>query len=125
MISDADETVALSILSTGAAPGEMQDLRNALRDELLALPIDDVAPVAAAAAPAHAKGAEALAVGALVLQLGQQTGVFAGVVDVVASWLVRQRIDIAIDIDGQRLSGTVTKAQRDALVGAYLGRVQR
>jgi hypothetical protein len=42
---------------------------------------------------------------------------------VVASWLSRQPADVKIEIDGQTFAGTVSRKQRDALVAAYLARV--
>lgn len=46
-------------------------------------------------------------------------------VGLVTSWLSRQEVDVEVELDGQRLHGSVTRQQRDALVESYLRRVDR
>jgi hypothetical protein len=94
-----------------------------LRGELLVLDVDDVRSASAGPAPAGAKGAEAIAAGALLVSMAPQ--LVGAVVDVITSWLRRQPIDIEIEIEGQRLRGSVTRAQRDAIVTAYLRRMEK
>jgi ABC-type amino acid transport substrate-binding protein len=80
-----------------------------------------VALVAAGPPPAGAKSGGLVTWGALAVSLAS-AGSFQVVVDMVASWLRRQPADIEIEIDGQKLSGTVTREQREALVQAFLAR---
>jgi hypothetical protein len=110
----------LVIAAPDTTSEEMQGLRNRLRDELLRLPVDDVVPVSAGPAPAGAKAVEALELGALIVSIGQSTGLIAAVVEVVASWMKRQPIHVEVTIGEHTLKGPVTAAQRDALVSAFL-----
>jgi hypothetical protein len=83
--------------------------------------VDEATLSAGGPAPAGAKAGELVTWGALVVSLAS-AGSFQVVVDTVASWLRRQPADIEIEIDGQKLSGPVTREQRDALVQAFLAR---
>jgi hypothetical protein len=94
-----------------------------LRDELLDLDVESVEGPAGGPPPPLSKSAEVFTIGALVLTLGPS--VVEGVVAVLVSWLSRQPSDVAIEIDGQSFSGTVTRKQREALVATYLARVSQ
>jgi hypothetical protein len=84
--------------------------------------VEEAALVDGGSPPAGAKSGGLLSWGALVVSLAS-AGSFQVVVDTIASWLRRQPADIAIEIDGLKLSGTVTRDQRDALVQAFLSRI--
>jgi hypothetical protein len=120
---DAIAEVTLGIAAPDVTAGELQELRNLLRDELLRLPVDDVLPASGGPAPDGAKAVEALAVGALVVSLGQSSGLFRAVVDTIASWLKRQTIEVEVVVGDQRLKAPVTAAQREALVTAFVERL--
>ena len=83
--------------------------------------VDEAALIARGPAPAGAKSGGLVTWGALVVSL-VSAGSFQVVVDTVASWLRRPPADVEIEIDGQKLSGPVTREQRDALVQAFLAR---
>jgi len=83
--------------------------------------VDEATLLAHGPAPAGTKSGGLVTWGALVVSLAS-AGSFQVVVDTVASWLRRQPADIEIEIDGQELSGMVTREQRDALVQAFLAR---
>jgi hypothetical protein len=101
---------------------ERADLARDLQAMLRVLDeVEDAALVLGGPTPAGAKSGGVLAWGALVVSL-VSAGSFQVVIDTVASWLRRQPADIEIEIDGQRLSGTVTREQRDALVQTFLAR---
>ena len=82
----------------------------------------DVRPATTGPAPAGSKSGEVIAVGALVVTLAPI--VLEGLVTVLSSWLSRQPSDVEIEVDGHRFKGRVTKAQRDALVTAFVRRVE-
>jgi hypothetical protein len=92
-----------------------------LRDELLDLDVDSVDRPSDGSAPEGTKAGEMLAAGALLLTVAPT--IVEGVVAVLVSWLSRQPSDVTIEIDGQKFTGPVTRKQRDALVAAYLSRV--
>ncbi|GIF52127.1 hypothetical protein DFJ67_6335 [Asanoa ferruginea] len=92
-----------------------------LRDELLDLDVDSVERPSGGPAPDGTKAGEVLTAGALLLAVAPS--VVEGVLAVLTSWLSRQPSDVTIEIDGQTFTGPVTREQRDALVAAYLSRV--
>lgn len=96
-------------------------LSRQLRQELLTLDVAAVRPASTGQPPAGAKAGEATAAGALAVSLAPQ--IMPQLVAVVTSWLRRQHPEISVDIDGQRLEGSVNRDQRDAIINAYLKRV--
>jgi hypothetical protein len=100
-------------------------LTRQLRAELAELDVDSVAPVPGGPAPDGAKGADAVALGAIVVALSASGGVLTALVDVLRDWLSRQavghRISVTIDGDTIQLEGGSTE-QQQALVDAYLQR---
>jgi hypothetical protein len=118
MVGPAD--ILVRIDGPDLTDAELAELSRLLGDELLALPVDDVRPAAEGPPPPGAKAVEAVALGALIVSAVPQ--LIGGLVDVVVSWLKRQPMEVSVEIDGQRFSGTVTRAQRDALVERFLER---
>lgn len=116
-------SIALHLVVDGAdvTADERADLARQLREELVALDQVAVEPAGAGPLPRGAKAVEMIAFGALAATLAPE--VVPYLVEVVASWLRRQPSDIAVEIDGQRLHGRLSRAQRDAIVAAYLDRV--
>lgn len=115
--------IDVRVVFPGADAETLQDLALDLRRAILVTDVDDVRPATADATPAGAKSDAALTVGALVVMLAPT--VMEGLMTVVSSWLSRQPRDIEIEVDGQRLRGTVTRQQRDELVAAYVRRLNR
>ncbi|MFI7601559.1 hypothetical protein [Actinoplanes sp. NPDC049681] len=117
------ETVTLDVrvLGAGLEPERVQESARDLRTAILTTDVDDAKPAPAGPAPAGAKSGDALSVGALVVTLAPS--IVEALMGVVASWLSRQPGDIEIEIEGHRLKGHVTRAQRDELVAAYLSRL--
>jgi hypothetical protein len=101
---------------------ELAAMAGSLRAGLLTLDVEDVRPAAAGPAPVGAKAAEMVVAGALLVSMAPP--LIGGVVDVVASWLRRQVVDVEVEIAGHRLKGPVTSQQRDALVAAFLDRTE-
>jgi hypothetical protein len=117
-------TIVVLVLAVDGADlntDERADLARQLRGELLALDIVAVQPVSAGPLPPGAKAGEAIAFGALAVSLAPE--IMTRLLDVVTSWLRRQRSHIYVEIDGQHLQGQVSREQRDAIVAAYLSRV--
>ncbi|MDR7277276.1 hypothetical protein [Catenuloplanes atrovinosus] len=111
----------IDINGAGLDDEELAALSRNLRGLLLELDVDSVRQVSAGAAPPGAKAGEAVTYGALLVAAAP--AVVASIIEVVGSWLRRQPRDIEIEVAGQRLKGTVTRAQRDAIVAAYLQQV--
>jgi hypothetical protein len=102
---------------------ELTEMAAGLRRDLLALDVDDVRPLADGRLPEGAKSGTAITLGALVVSTSP--AVVGGVIAIVSSWLSRQPKHIEVEIEGQKLSGAVTAAQRDAIVQAYLAKAGR
>jgi hypothetical protein len=114
-------SLRLHVRVTGAVDDEDAAAAcRSLRSELLE--VTDVSVPGGAAPVPGAKSAAAAAVGALLVSA--TPAAIPVILDVALGWLRRQPIDIALEIDGQRISGRVTRDQRDQLVRAYLHRVQ-
>jgi hypothetical protein len=106
----------------GMGDVERAELARGLRELLSEIDaVDDVARVAGGPVPVGAKSALLVTWGAVLVSVAS-TGSFEVVVDTIASWLGRQPADIEVEIDGQRLSGSVSREQREALVQAFLAR---
>jgi hypothetical protein len=110
--------ILLQVSGSQLNADELAELTRNLRAALLSTEVDDVVPQSHGPAPLGAKAIETFALGALVVSMAPT---LAGVVvDVVASWLKRQRVDVEVLIDGQQLRGSFTPEQREAIVAAFL-----
>ena len=96
-----------------------------LRTEISELDVESVRGVASGAAPAGAKGADAVTVGAVVVALSASGGVFTALVETVRDWLgrsaARHRVSLTIDGDTIDLE-RATADERRELVEAYVRR---
>ncbi|HVD88507.1 MAG TPA: hypothetical protein VNB91_06405 [Jatrophihabitantaceae bacterium] len=75
--------------------------------------------------PEHAKGADAVTIGALVVALSATGGVFTALVETLRAWLSRQsaRHRISMTIDGDTIELQRAGAeQKQALIEAYIAR---
>lgn len=101
------------------------ELGDSLRELMLSLDgVRSVRWVSDGTAPSTAKGgAEVVTWVAVLVALGAGTAV-PTVVDALASWLRRQSHEIVVEVDGIKLSGSVTPAERAQLVDAVLARIQ-
>jgi hypothetical protein len=92
-----------------------------LREELLALEVDDVEPLAGEGAPDGAKGLS-LALGALLVKLGSGVPLRA-VLDVLQRWARANRRDVEVTLDGNTLRLTsVSAEQQDKIIDVWLAR---
>ncbi|MFI5951847.1 hypothetical protein ACIA8B_30285 [Micromonospora chalcea] len=116
---DASE-FSLQVRSADRDPDEIAELTRNLREQILLTEVESVRPLATATAAGAKSGASAT-VGALVIAVAPV--LVATVADVLASWLRRQQVDVEIEVDGERWTGSVTPAQRDEMVTAILRRL--
>jgi hypothetical protein len=111
----------------GADAEDVDRLSRQLRNELRALDVDDVRTVAAAAAPAGAKG-DAASIAEWLVTLSAGGGVFVTVLATVKDWLARRggghRIKLTIDDDTIELSAA-SDVERTELLHAFLRRHQQ
>jgi hypothetical protein len=102
--------ILLQVVPAGDAPDDDEALAEsalALGDELAELDVDEVVPVTAGAAPAGAKGIELLALGGLLVKLGQSTQVLRQVVDAIRDWVGRgEARSVRMTVDGDVLEIT-------------------
>jgi hypothetical protein len=95
--------------------GELAELTQRLRDELLELDVDAVEPATGGAAPEGAKGLELLALGGLVVRFATKANILRSVVDAIVGWLARQQarsVKLTLDGDTLELTGVSTDEQR-------------
>ncbi|WP_155856150.1 hypothetical protein [Cellulomonas sp. URHD0024] len=110
------------------APGADEDLERGalrLRDELLALAVDDVRPLTGGEAPPGSRGPSAAEIGALMVSLGPSVQLLQSVVQSIAAWLRRDRsvAGVKVSIDGDVIELTAaTGDQQSQLVQAWLAR---
>ncbi len=103
---------------------ELTQLAGRLRAELLDLDVDAVRQPARGEAPKDAKGASLLAAGELVVGLVASPEVLASIIDMVRSWLGRNRarsVKLTLDGDALEVSG-VTSAEQDRLIDLWVTR---
>jgi hypothetical protein len=104
------DVIHLQVLPSGAAPEDDEAIAEsalALSHELAELDVDEVVPVTAGAAPAGAKGIELLALGGLLVKLGQSTQVLRQVVDAIRDWVGRgEARSVRMTVDGDVLEIT-------------------
>jgi len=103
---------------------ELAELASRLRGELLDLDVEDVEPAAAGQAPVDAKGAELLAIGAMIVRFALRPDVLRSVVAGVRSWAGRQRVrSVKLTLDGDSLEITGPRsAEQERLVDLWIAR---
>ncbi|WP_404382964.1 hypothetical protein LL946_17475 [Knoellia locipacati] len=100
---------------------ELLDVTGWLRDEFLALDVQDVRPVQATTAPDGAKGVGAIA-GWLAVQLASVEGVRA-VIELARGWAGQRRREVEITIGGDtlKLSGA-SAGEQERIIDAWIAR---
>lgn len=110
--------VMIELVDASADLETVDELTADLREELLQLDVDAVVPVPAGPAPAGSKGAEAIAVGALLLQLHSSLPLLQAVLTAARAWLTRRAAPgrtVKVTVDGSSLelsAATVDQQQR-------------
>jgi hypothetical protein len=116
-------SIAVRVRTADGDAESVQDLAHNLREALLEANVDDVRPAPAGPPPPGAKSGVAVALGSLVVTLAPS--VMENLLGIVSSWLSRQSDEVEIEIDGNRFRGQVTNKQRDALLQAFMRRLDR
>lgn len=122
------DRVSQMLVEIDAGPGDdaeyLARLTYRLRDELLALDVDNVELAAAGEAPDGSMGVSALATGGLVVRFVTQD-VLRLIVSSVRSWLARQhcRSSIKLTFGGDSLEVTgISSAAQDKLIDLWVAR---
>ena len=106
---------------------ELDRLARSLREDLLELDLDAVELAPDGAPPEGARAAEALVVGALVVQLARTSDALATLLRTIRGWLGpsgERRVRIELDGDVLELSG-VSDEERERLVDIWIARHAR
>jgi hypothetical protein len=118
--------VRLHLSEAGAEAERVDALTRYLRAELLALDVRDVTGLPVGEPPAGARSLDVVAVGGLIVTLGQSAASLVGVVSTVRAWLSRggsARRTVRIEIGGDVLElSEVTAAEQDRLVELFVSR---
>jgi hypothetical protein len=103
---------------------ELDRVTASLRRELLYLDVDSVERLHEGPPPPGARAVDLVALGALVVKVGEAAGALRSVVRTVQGWLARKpdgRVRLKIDGDEIEVSGA-TAAQQQELIEAWLAR---
>src|SRR5262245_54119886 len=123
----AADVIHLQVVAAGDAPDDDEAIAEsalALGHELAELDVDEVQPVAAGEAPEGAKGIELLALGGLLIKLGQSSRVLREVVDAVRDWVGRtgsRSVKLTVDGDVLEVTGA-SSADVKQLIDAWVQR---
>jgi hypothetical protein len=116
----------LELAEAGADAERLAELAGFLRQDLLALDVEDVTALRAGEAPPGARAFDMVAVGGLLVTLGRSVGGLRAVVSAVRKWLARGegaprtvRLEIAGDV--LELSGA-TAADQQKLIDLFVAR---
>jgi hypothetical protein len=111
----------------GTDPDDVERLGRQLRDELRALDVDEVLPVAAPAPPAGAKSGAAVSLTEWLITMSAGGGVFVTVVATVKDWLARRagahKVTLTIGGDTLELS-SASPVERADLIATFVRRHQ-
>jgi hypothetical protein len=119
-----DDVVRLTLAEEGADAERLDQVTGFLRQELLELDVEDVAPLLAGEAPEGTRGIDVAAVGGLLVTLGQSTQAVQTILMTVRAWLGRggsahRSVRVEIGGDVLELADASTEDQ-DKLVDLFL-----
>lgn len=101
----------------------LEALAAALRRELMALDVDDVAPLSEDEAPPGAKGVDLAAVGVLLVVCKQSVEVVKGIVDAIRGWLTAspagRTVEITLGSNTLKVT-SATAAQQERLIAEFV-----
>jgi hypothetical protein len=102
---------------------ELDRLTRQLRQEILGLDVEDVAPVKAEGVPEGSKG-DAFALGALLITTLASSGAFPYIFDLLKTWLTRHGLrSVTLEIDGDTLEVKgVSAEEQKQLIDAWMSR---
>ncbi|WP_416986524.1 effector-associated constant component EACC1 [Streptomyces sp. T028] len=116
--------VALTLTPNAEMASEAaEELIRQVRGEIAELDVDAITSVPAGPAPAAAKAADAVTLGAVIVAMSASSGVFTSLIETLRDWLQRQsarhRISLTIDGDTIELERASTQ-ERQSLIDAYI-----
>lgn len=114
------------IAGTGVDEEELENLTRQLRRELLELDIESVDFIRKGIASERTKSGDPIALGQLILTLAASGGVLVTLIKTLQSWLTLQKIDIEMDINGNKIKmkgGKISKEEEQRLLAAYIAAV--
>lgn len=119
-----DDVVKLALAEEGADAERLDQVTGFLRQELLELDVEDVAPLPAGEAPEGTRGIDVAAVGGLLVTLGQSSQAVQMILMTVRAWLGRggsapRSVRVEIGGDVLELADASTEDQ-DKLVDLFL-----
>lgn len=104
----------------------LEELTTYLRDELLGLDVGDVTKSRIGESPPGSRGADAAAIGELIVNLASAAGGLSTVISTVIAWLTRggrTRRQVRLKIGGDALELSVaSQADQDRLIEMFLSR---
>jgi hypothetical protein len=115
--------LSLELAEDGADAERLAELAGFLRQELLALDVEDVTASRAGEAPPGTRAFDVVAVGGLLVTLGRSVGGVRAVVSAVRKWLERGPRTVRLEIAGDvlELSGA-TAADQQRLIDLFVAR---
>ena len=115
--------IAVQVAQEAADADSLDELAGLLRQELLALDVDDVQRARAGQAPAGTRGVDVESIGALVVTLQGSVGLLDVLVRTVRSWLNRgpsgRSVELTVGNTTLRL-GSATAEQQERLVDEFV-----
>jgi hypothetical protein len=114
------------LLTDDMDSAELDELTRSLRDELLELPVDGVAPLSAGSPPAGAKVVDPTSIGTLLVTMVGTGGLLVAVVETIRAWLISrggQRVVLELGEAKLELS-TATATERQELISRFLTAVE-
>lgn len=112
--------------ATEVDAAELDESARRLREELLALDVEQVEPVSGGELPQGAKAGEAVAWGAMLVTLAGSGGLLPAMVDTIRSWVLRHRdhtVTLQIEDAKLEISGA-SREQQQQLIDAWLHAVE-
>jgi hypothetical protein len=119
-----DDVVRLTLAEEGADAERLDQATGFLRQELLDLDVEDVAPLPAGEVPEGARGFDVATIGGLLVTVGQSTQALQTIVTTVRAWLGRggsahRSVRVEIGGDVLELADASTEDQ-EKLVDLFL-----
>ena len=120
--------MTITVHDDGADDERLDALATALRQELMALDVEDVEPLRDGEAPPGARAVELAAVGALLVIFKESAELVKGIVTAVRSWMMAAPPGRSVEItvgDATLKVASATVEQQDKLITEFLDILQR
>lgn len=124
-VADVDLARLVFVPDPELDPADVDRLLRSLRYEIDELDVESVTPVPGGPAPAGAKSADPVTIGALLVAFSAAGGVFPALIETIRDWLNRHsghsRVTLTIDGDTIELE-RASRPQQAQLVDAFIRR---